>query len=119
MNWRACRPLVFFLGVLGAGAGLEAEEAPAYSSLAGTWTGTYSILQRGRCSMGRSGRIDAQIRITLTVDSDGAFQTKVASIRFGRDMRRLDAFAQFPGEGDPGSGQFSQTLLSSCGYRPG
>src|SRR5947208_3124055 len=49
-----------------------AEDTPAYTSLSGTWTGSYSILQRGRCTWGRSPRRDAQVRLILTVDPEGA-----------------------------------------------
>lgn len=89
---------------------VHAEDSPAYPSLSGTWTGTYSWLQRGSCSLNRSSRLDAQVQVTLQADSTGAFEAKLTSVRVIGDPRRLDVYAQFPVEGDPGFGQFKPDL---------
>lgn len=103
----------FLLGLAissGASTWLLADGPPAYPSLSGTWTGTYSWLQRGSCSLGGSSRLFAQVQVTVNVDPTGAFEAKVISVRVIGDPRRVDAYAQFPVEGDPGFGQFKPDL---------
>lgn len=105
-----CLAFCVLLAVNGPGTWAAEKGSPAYASLSGIWKGSYSVFQRGRCPVGRAGRLDAQVRLELTVDVDGAFEAKVTSIRYVRDPSHLDAVAQFPAEGDPGFGRFKTDL---------
>jgi hypothetical protein len=90
---------------------LSAEDViPEYGRLSGTWTGTYSWLQRGSCSLHKSARLDSQVEVTARVNSNGALEAQVTSLRVIRDIRHADVYSEFPVPGDPGYGQFRPDL---------
>jgi hypothetical protein len=93
-----------------AGPAATRCDDPAYASLSGAWKGSYSILQRGSCTMGSAARLDATIQLTTDVKDDGTFTTTVGAIRYARDPSHLDAYSQFPAQGDPGTGRFMTDL---------
>jgi hypothetical protein len=108
----ACRWLLLYVAVLSAAdtSVLAAQEASPYAKLSGVWKGTYSWLQRGSCTLYRSPRLDSLVEVSVTVLPTGALEAKVTSARVIRDIRRADAYAQFPVEGDSGFGQFKPDL---------
>jgi len=58
----------------------DAEVAtPGYSRLSGVWTGSMSFLQRGKCSLGRSGRSDSQVRFRISAEADGTLLVRPES----------------------------------------
>lgn len=89
---------------------LADDRIPEYTRLSGTWTGTYSWLQRGSCSLYRSSRLDSQVEVSVSVDPTGGLEAQVTSLRVIRDSRRVDVYAQFPVPGDVGFGQFKPDL---------
>jgi len=70
----------------------SAEVAPAldYLSLSGVWTGNMSVLQRGKCSMNRSGRSDARVKFRLSVDENGALVARPESSLLVTNAGALD-----------------------------
>lgn len=111
-SWRLRRQLVAWVLLLAGGSSARATdgEGQVYASLSGTWKGSYTVFQRGRCTLGRAARLDAQVRVAITVDAEGGFQATVTAIRYGRDPSYADIYAQFPAEGDPGLGRFNPDL---------
>jgi hypothetical protein len=50
-----------------------------YLSLSGVWKGSMSVLQRGKCSMDRSGRSDSQVSFRISAESNGALLVRPES----------------------------------------
>jgi hypothetical protein len=70
-----CLPSILGLFMVVAGSAIaQTAEVGAHEdhlALSGVWSGSMSLLQRGKCSIGRSGRSDAQVRFRVTAQSDG------------------------------------------------
>jgi hypothetical protein len=51
------------------------------TSLSGQWKGSYSILQRGRCTVGRFARSDHPIEVSIAATAEGSIHARVVSDR--------------------------------------
>ena len=56
---------------------LSFQDPPDFQLFSGSWDGDQIIVEHGACSIGVGGRISAEIRLHVTVSSDGSFSARV------------------------------------------
>jgi hypothetical protein len=101
-TWALCA-----LSVAGALPGIASAESlggplpSEYLSLSGVWAGSMSVLQRGKCSMNRSGRLDAQVKFRLSVEEDGAVAARPESSLTVTNAGSLDVGGSRAASGGP------------------
>lgn len=50
------------------------RSSPDVAALSGRWDGMMSLLQRGECKAGRTGRQDYHVRLVIKIAADGSFE---------------------------------------------
>jgi hypothetical protein len=120
MKGRRLTSVLCALSVAGALPGLASAQSlggrppSEYLSFSGVWAGSMSVLQRGKCSMNRSGRSDAQVKFRLSVEEDGALAARPESSLRVTNAGSLDVGGSRAASGGPAKkawmGRLSQDL---------